>query len=163
MDVKKLVVPDKVSCNNGKNCRYMEGYQVNEALIPLFIKTSKNVVSHGVSQYDKNSVYTMPFNVSEEKEWTSQYKKNWNEVESQIFEKLATETIKDKYDRGKLKTWKESIKINFHGQDVPYDMFCNETAVLKIDSVCKQGKNYLLRYMLKNAKMPMQKKNNAAC
>ena len=30
---------------------------------------------------------------------------------------------------------------NFHGQDVPYDMYCNATAVLKIDSVNKQGKN----------------------
>ena len=29
-----------------------------------------------------------------------------------------------------------------HGQDVPYDMYCNATAVLKIDSAYKQGKNY---------------------
>ena len=42
--------------------------------------------------------------------------------------------MKDKYVHGKLKTWKESIKTNFHGQDVPYDMCCNATAVLKIDS-----------------------------
>ena len=37
---------------------------------------------------------------------------------------------------------KERMKINFHGQNVPYDMYCNATAVLKIDSVYKQGKNY---------------------
>ena len=37
---------------------------------------------------------------------------------------------------------KESIKTNFHGQNVPYDMYCNTTAVLKIDSIYKQGKNY---------------------
>ena len=42
----------------------------------------------------------------------------------------------------KLKMWKERIKTNFHGQDVPYNMYCNATAVLKIDSVHKQGKNY---------------------
>ena len=72
----------------------------------------------------------------------SQYKKIWNEVESQLFEKLVTEPIKGKYVRGKLKTWKESIKTNFHGQEVPYDMYCSTTAVLKIDYVCKQGKNY---------------------
>ena len=41
-----------------------------------------------------------------------------------------------------IKTWKEWIKTNFHGQGVPYDVHCNATAVLKIDSVCKQGKNY---------------------
>ena len=37
---------------------------------------------------------------------------------------------------------KEGIKTNFHGQDVPYDMYCNATAVLKIDSIYNQGKNY---------------------
>ena len=104
IDVNKLVMSDKVSCNNGKNCRYIVGYQVDEALTPLFIKTSKNVVSHGVSQYDKKFFYTMSFNVSEQKGWASQYKKIWDEVESQLFEKLATEPIKGKYIRGKLKT-----------------------------------------------------------
>ena len=40
------------------------------------------------------TAYTMSFNVSEEKEWVSQYEKIWDEVESQLFEKLATEPIK---------------------------------------------------------------------
>ena len=144
IDVNKVVVSDKVPCNNGKDCRYIVGYQVDGGLIPLFIKTPKNIFSYGVSQYDKNSAYTMSFNVSEEKEWVSQYKKIWNEVESQLFEKMATEPIKSEgsYVNGKLKTWKECIKTNFHGQDVPYNMHCNATAVLKIDSVYKQGKNY---------------------
>ena len=53
-----------------------------------------------------------------------------------------TELIKGKYVRRKLKTWKEHIKTNFHGQIVPYDVYCNATIVLKIDSVYKQGKNY---------------------
>ena len=86
----------------------------------------------------------MSFNVSEAKEWVSQYKKIWIEVESQLFEKLATEPIKggDKCVHGKLKTWKERIKTHFHGQDVPYDMYCNATAVLEINFIYKQGKNY---------------------
>ena len=141
-DVNKLVISDKASCNNRKDCRYIVGYQVDGVLMPLYSKTPKNVFHYVVSQYDKNSAYTMSFNVSEGKEWTSQYKKIWNEVESQLFEKLATEPIKGKYIRGKLKMWKESIKINFHGQDVPHNMYCNATAVLKIDFVYKQGKNY---------------------
>ena len=74
-DVKKVVVSDKVSCNNGKDRRYVVGYQVDGALIPVFIKTPKNIFSYGVSQYDKNSVYTISFNVSEEKERVAQYKK----------------------------------------------------------------------------------------
>ena len=94
IDVNKVVVSDKVSCNNGKDCRYNVGYQVNEALIPLSIKTPKDIFSYSVSQYNKNSAYTMSFNVSEEKAWKAQYKKIWNEVESQLFEKMATEAIK---------------------------------------------------------------------
>ena len=141
-DVNKLVVSDKVPCNNGKDCRYIVDYQVDEGLIPLFIKRPKNIFSYGVLQYDKNSSYTMSFNVSEEKEWMFQYKKIWNEVGSQLFEKLATEPIKGKDVRGKLKKWKKDVQTNFHGQIVPYDVYCNATAVLKIDSVYKQGKNY---------------------
>ena len=61
---------------------------------------------------------------------------------------MATEPIKGggKYVPGKLKMWKEHIKINFDGQDVPYDIevlkYCNATAVLKVDSLYKQGENY---------------------
>ena len=68
IDVNKLVVSDKVPCNNGKDCHYIVGYQVDGELIPLFIKTPKNIFSYGVSQYDKNSAYTMSFNVSEASE-----------------------------------------------------------------------------------------------
>ena len=44
-----------------------------------------------------------------------QYKKRWDEVESQLFKKMATDPIKGegKYGHGKLKTWKERIKTNF--------------------------------------------------
>ena len=57
---------------------------------------------------------------------------------------MATELIKreGRYVNDKLKTWKERIKTNVHVQDVPYNIHCNATAVLKIDSVYKQGKNY---------------------
>ena len=127
IDINKVVVSDKVSCNNGKDCRFIVGYQVERGLVLLFMKTTKNIFSYGVSQYDKDSAYTMSFNVSEEKEWVSQCKKIWNEVESQLFEKMVTEPIKKegRYVNGKLKTWKERIKASFHGQDVPYNMHCN--------------------------------------
>ena len=45
VNVNKVVVSYKVSPNHGKDCRYIVGYQVKEALIPLFIKTSKNTFS----------------------------------------------------------------------------------------------------------------------
>ena len=76
IDINKLVVSDKVPCNNGKDSHYIVGYQVDGWLVPLFIRTPKNVFSYGVSQYDKDSAYTMSFNVSEEKKWLSQSKKD---------------------------------------------------------------------------------------
>ena len=89
-----MVVSDKVPCNNGKDCCYIVGYQVDKLLIPLFIKTPRDVFTYVASQYDKDSAYIMSFNASEKKEWLSQYKKIWNEVKSQLFEKLATGPIK---------------------------------------------------------------------
>ena len=84
IDVNKVVVSDKVPCNKQKYCRYIVCYQVNEALIPLLIKTPKDIFSYSLSQYDKNSAYAMSFSVSEEKAWKTQNEKNWNEVESVI-------------------------------------------------------------------------------
>ena len=144
IDVNRVVISDKVPCNNGKDCRFVVGYQVDVALIPLFIKTARDIFSYNMSKYDKISACTMSFNVSEEKEWVSQCKKIWNEFESQLFEKMAIEPTKreGRYNNGKLKTRKERIKTNFYGQDVPYDMYCCAIAVLKMDTVYKQGKNY---------------------
>ena len=152
IDINKVVVSDKVSCNNGKDCRYIVGYQVDRGLVPLFIKTPKNIFSYGVSQYNKNSAYKMSFNVSEEKEWVSQYKKIWNEVEFQLFEKMATEPIKKegRYVNGKLKTWKEHIKTNFHGQDVPYNMHCNVFFFLLQYLVEFSGRDISILHCLRN-------------
>ena len=91
IDVNKVALSDKVSCNNGKDYRYIVDYQVDGALIPLSFKMPKNILSHVVSQYDKNSAYTMSFNVSQANP-------------SQLFEKLSTEPIKGRYVHGKLKT-----------------------------------------------------------
>ena len=55
--------------------------------------------------------------------------------------------------------WKEPIKTNFHGQNVPYDMYCNPATLLKIDSVYKV-KIVILRYMLKSKNSSMQKTGN---
>ena len=61
IDINKVAVSDKVPCNNGNDCCYIVGYQLDDALIPLL-------------KYDKNSAYTMSFNVSEEQEWVPRYK-----------------------------------------------------------------------------------------
>ena len=69
IDVSKVVVPYELSRSNGKDCCYIVGYQFDRALIPLFIKTPKNIFSFAVSQYHKNFAYTMSFNVFGAKEW----------------------------------------------------------------------------------------------
>ena len=86
----------------------------------------------------------MSFNVYEVPEWMLHYLNIWNKAELQLCEKLTTKLLKGegKYIHGKLKTWKDRIKMNFHGQDGPCDMYCNATAVLNVDFVYKQGKNY---------------------
>ena len=48
IDVNRVVVSDKVPCNDGKECRYIVGYQVDGALIPLFIKTVRDILSYSV-------------------------------------------------------------------------------------------------------------------
>ena len=48
--VSVVVISDKVLCNNGKDCPYIVGYQVDEVLIPLFIKTPRNMFGYCVSQ-----------------------------------------------------------------------------------------------------------------
>ena len=73
----------------------------------------------------------------------TRYRNIWNKVESQLCKKLATEPIKGKgkYMHGKLNMRKGHMKISFLGQDVPYGMHCNAKAMLKVDSLYKQGKN----------------------
>ena len=48
IDVNRVVVSDKVPRNDGKECRYIVGYQVDGALIPLFIKTLRDILSYSV-------------------------------------------------------------------------------------------------------------------
>ena len=48
--VNKLVVSDKVPYNNGKDYRYIVGYQADGVTDTLFIKALKDVFSYGVSQ-----------------------------------------------------------------------------------------------------------------
>ena len=163
VDVSRFVVSGRVSYNNRKVCRCILGCQVDrETIIPVFIKKPQNLFNYGISQYNQNSACRMSFSVSQVPEWVFHYRNIWNAVETQLFEKLTTEFIKgeDKYIHVKLKTWKEGNKMNFQSQDVPFDMFCNATTVLKTDSVHKQSKNYHPWYMLNTL---MQKARNVAC
>ena len=88
--------------------------------------------------------YTMSFNVYRVPEWVFQYRNTWNEIESQVFEKLTTEPTKgeSKCRHGNLKLWTKHIRKIFYGQDASCGMYWNQAAGLKIDCVYRQCKNY---------------------
>ena len=154
-----MLVSDKVSCNNGKDCHYIVGYQVDDALIPLLISTPKNLFSYGVSQYDKNSAYKMLFIVPEEKSRVGSVWKNleWGWVT--VIWKTGNRTSKR---RRRVESVEKMHKEKFHGKDVPYDTYCNAMTVLKIDSVFKQSKNYHSQAYVKSREY-VQKTNNVTC
>ena len=65
IDVNKVVLTDRASCNNGRDWRHIVGYQMDgETIIPLYIKIPKTIFSYGASQNEKSSAYTMQFSVS---------------------------------------------------------------------------------------------------
>ena len=67
---------------------------------------------------------------------------------------FTTEPIKrkGKYMHSTPKKWEKHIKMNSQGQDIPYKMYCNETGVLKVNSVYKQSKNYYPRVYVEECK-----------
>ena len=74
-NVNKVVIYNKVSCNNEKDWQYIIGNQVDgETIISLFIKTPKNIFSYGISQYKKKLTYTISYKVSEVREWVLHYR-----------------------------------------------------------------------------------------
>ena len=154
IDFSKVLVPDKVPCNNGKDQKHIIGYQIGEStIIPLLSRTRKHALSYGV--YDKNVAYTMLFNVGDEEnsDWLNSYRHVWKETESQIFDVLSTAPVKEgRFLRSKLMTWEGKIKTNFHGKKAPHDTYCTATSVLKIDSVYQQEKKCHPQVYLKECK-----------
>ena len=153
LDYDKVVVSDPIQCNNGKDKRYVIGFETSNGIIPLYIKTPKNVFSNGVRQYSENSAYTMSFDLDAPKDWVEKYKLVSDQAEQQIFQRLKKDPVnKDRYVNGKLKTWKEKITANFHGKSVPHEERCEATAILKTESVYNQGKNFYPQTYLEECK-----------
>ena len=76
----------KVLGANAKDWRkYNVGYQVDgKTIIPLIIKTPKNIFSYGVSQNDNDSSCTISSNLFEVEEWVLHYRNTWNEFEKRL-------------------------------------------------------------------------------
>ena len=151
LDYDKVVVSDLIQC--GKDKRYVIGYETSNGIIPLYIKTPKNVFSNGVTQYNENSAYMMSYDLDGHKDWFEKYELVWNKVEQKMFQCLTKDPMKkDRYVNGKLKTWKEEITTNFHGKDVPHEGRCEATAILKVSLVYQQGANYYPQVYIEECK-----------
>ena len=65
-----IVVSDPVAVNNGRDKKYLIGYKKENIIIPLLIKTPKNIYcTKGVTQYDENSKYSMSFLLEDHLDW----------------------------------------------------------------------------------------------
>ena len=65
--------------------KYNVGYQVDgKTIIPLIIKTPKNIFSYGVSQNDNDSSCTISSNLFEVEEWVLHYRNTWKEFEKRL-------------------------------------------------------------------------------
>ena len=78
LDYDKVVVSDPIQCNNGKDKRCVMGCETSNGIIPLYIKTPKNVFNNGVRQCSENSEYTMSFDFNAHKDWVEKYKLVWD-------------------------------------------------------------------------------------
>ena len=58
INVNKVIVCNKFSCNNDKDWWHILGNEVDgRTIISLFIITLKNIFSYGVSEYKKKLTY----------------------------------------------------------------------------------------------------------
>ena len=150
IDVEKIRVSEGVVANK-HDARYTIGYEVEPGkIIPLFIKTPKDCISPGVSQYNESSPWKMGFNVGEDESWVQQYKAVFFKVEELISQVLTgTALSNEKFINPKLITWEGEIKTRFRGESTGP---CYATGVLKVGSVYNQGSNYHLQVFLKECK-----------
>lgn len=150
VDLEKVRVSEGVVANK-HDARYTIGYEVEPGKItPLYIKTPKDCISSGVSQYNESSPWKMGFNVGEDESWVKRYKAVFTKVEELMSQVLTgTALNNEKYINPKLITWEGEIKTRFRGESTGP---CYATGILKIGSVYNQGSNYHLQVFLKECK-----------
>ena len=156
VDLEKIRVSEGVVANK-HDTRYTIGYEIELGqIVPLYIKTPKDCVSSGVSQYNESSPWKMGFNVGEDEVWTQQYEAVLKKIEDLLGKKLEGEPLNNsKYINPKLITWDGEIRTRFKGNqwEKPGNIgSCFATGILKIGSVYRQGSNYHLQVFLKECK-----------
>ena len=152
LNVDNIVVSDPI-IDNKKGKRYIVGYNIDGKIVALRIKTPKSVYSYGVQKHSETSKLCMSFNLEGYDEWIEKYEKIWNAVETHIFQCLATSVVnKGKYINSKLNMYGDRIAVSYHGKEVPYNIRCKATAILRIANVYNQGVNYWAQVYLDECK-----------
>ena len=157
MDLKKIRLSEGVTANK-HDTRYTIGYEKEPGeIVPLYIKTPKDCISPGVSQYNESAPWKMGFNVSEEKARIEKYWGICGKVEELLEgKKLEGEPLNNgRYINPKLITWDGEITTMFKGDSRGKSKkigSCYATGVLKIGSVYRKGSNYHLQVFLRECK-----------
>ena len=152
LNIDNIVISDPI-VDNKKGKRYIVGYNIDGKIVAVRIKTPKNVYSYGVQKNSETSKLCMSFNLEGYDEWIEKYEKIWNAVETQIFQSLTTSVVnKGKYINSKLNMYGDKIAVSYHGKEVPYNIYCKATAILRIANVYNQGGNYWAQVYLDECK-----------
>ena len=155
VDLEKIRLSEGVVANK-HDTRYTIGYETEQEIVPLYVKTPKDCVSSGVSRYNESSPWKMGFNVIEDKNWVRQYEAISKKIEELLGQKLEGALLNnEKYVNPKLITWNDEIRTRFKGNswDKPESIgSCFATGILKIGSVYRKGSNYHLQVFLKECK-----------
>ena len=154
IDLEKIRISKGVVANRC-DTRYIIGYETEPGVIvPLHIKTPKDLFSSGVSRYNESSPWKMSFNLREDEVWMEQYAAIWGTIEELLGQNLMGNPLCDFWLNAKLITWDGQIRTGFQGTcPNPEDIgFCNATGILKIGSVYRQGSNCYLQVFLKECR-----------
>ncbi len=156
VDLEKIRLSEGTTVNK-HDTRYTMCYEAEQGkIVPLYMKTSKDCVSSGVSRYNENSPWKMGFNVIEDEVWVRQYEAISKKIEDLLGQKLEGELLNNsKYINPKLITWDGEIRTRFKGNSwgkLESIGSCFATGILKIGSVYRKGSNYHLQVFLKECK-----------
>ena len=145
IDCEKIRVSEGIIANK-HDTQYIVRYKVEpEIIVLLHVKTPKDCVSSGVSQYNESSSWKMGFSVGEKEAWVQQYVAVWEKIEELLTQKLTGKPLNNgKYVNAKLITWDGEIRTCFRGISPEPEEFgsCYAIGVLKIASVYRRGSNY---------------------
>ena len=154
IDVNKILISKKEQYGKYNPFKYFIGYNDNDVIRPLYLFISQT--TGYINKLKKNKL-TMPLMV-EDKQLLENYKKIWKKIKRLMGINLESKaTYDDKYMNTKIKTYKDSIIINFYHktgfkevpeEKVPYKCL----SIIILDSVLYAYEKYHPQTFLEECK-----------